>query len=160
MQFKSCKFTPRSPETYDYHCLLLLGPLASEHSTTYGITGSSILNDISHFHVVTQLPQDIMHVLLEGVVPYEVRLMLNAFITEDKLLTLDMLNERVGSFCYSSSEATDKPSAFTVHSLTSLKQSGMNSNMNIHLSATFVLDVCVCVCVFFIGSCSNVDPGQ
>lgn len=141
IQFKSSNFTPRSPETYDYHCSLLLGPLASTHSTTYGTTGSSVLNDISHFHVVTQLPQDIMHVLLEGVVPYEVRLMLKTFITEDELLTLDMLNERISYFCYSSSEAADKPSAFTIHSFTSLRQSGMNSNMSKHLSSTFVLDL-------------------
>ena len=151
VQFKSSNFTPRSPETYNYHCSLLTGPLASEHSTTYGVTGSSTLNEIANFHVVTQLPQDIMHVLLEGVVPYEVRLMMKSFITEDKLLTLDTLNERISCFCYSSSEAADKPSPFTVHSLTSLKQSGTSSNINT-LSATYEY-------VYYY-SCSNVDSGK
>lgn len=124
MQFKSCNFVPRTTETYDYHCSLLNGPLAAEDSTTYGVTGKSILNDIAYFHAVTQLPQDIMHVLLEGVIPYEVRLMLKTFITGEKLFTLETLNDRISCFCYSQQEATDKPSSITIYSLSCLKQSG------------------------------------
>lgn len=68
-----------------YHCSLLdVQGLGAEFSTTYGINCRSPLNDISNFHVVNQLPQDIMHILLEGVVPYQMSLMLSRFITDNK----------------------------------------------------------------------------
>ena len=41
--------------------------------TKYGITNKSLLNELCHFYVTKQLPQDIMHILLEGVVQYEAR---------------------------------------------------------------------------------------
>ena len=41
--------------------------LGKEDSVTYGVKFSSSLNDLDNFHVIEQLPQDIMHVLVEGV---------------------------------------------------------------------------------------------
>ena len=70
---------------------------------------SSPLNQIDNFHVVDQLPQDIMHVLFEGVVPYELRLMLVHFVKE-KYFSPSELNERIGSFHYSTHDAGDRPS--------------------------------------------------
>ena len=95
---------------YNYHCSLLDGPLCKEDSTTYGINYSSPLNDIDDFHVVDQLPQDIMHILLEGVIPYEVSLMLIYFVVDKKFLTSIQLNNRIESFAYSTLEGKDKPS--------------------------------------------------
>ena len=60
---------------------------------TYGISYRSPLNEIDDFHVANgQLPQDIMHVLFEGVLPKEIKLMLNSFINEQQFFTLDTLN--------------------------------------------------------------------
>lgn len=98
LQFTAKYFTPRTVETYNYHCTLLDSPLFKEHSVTYGINYCSTLNDIDNFHIVKQMPQDVMHVLLEGVVPYEVRLMLVYFIAERKLFTCELLNERIDCF--------------------------------------------------------------
>lgn len=86
----------RTPETYDYHCSLLDGPLCAEDSTTYGVNFSSTLNDLDNFHVVNQLPQDIMHILLEGVIPYELTLMLKCFVVDEKYFTCTLLNDRIG----------------------------------------------------------------
>ena len=94
-QFKARDFTLRTPESYDYHCSLLDVPLCNEDSVTYGVNYSSTLNHIDNFHVVTQLPQDIMHVLLEGVIPYELKLMLACFIMDEKYFTCVQLNERI-----------------------------------------------------------------
>ena len=69
-QFRSEDCTPRTPESYNYDCSLLDGPLYRENSITYGIKFCSPLNELNNFHVVDQLPQDIMHILLEGVLPY------------------------------------------------------------------------------------------
>lgn len=107
MQFKACEFTP-TPAAYDYHCALINnGPLQKEDSVTYGVNFASPLNELHHFHVVNQ---DIMHVLLEGVIPYELSLMINSFVKEDKYLSLDELNDRIACYSYSTKEANDKPS--------------------------------------------------
>lgn len=120
------EFIPRTIESYNYHCSLLHGPLQQEDSTTYGVTDKSILNDVSSFDLINQLPQDIMHVLLEGVVPHELQLMLYDFLIVRKLFTLETLNERICSFCYSTNEAHDKPTPLTHQSIvkeSSLRQS-------------------------------------
>lgn len=89
---------------------MLDGPLYKENSATYGVKFSSPLNDLAHFHVVDQLPQDIMHILLEGVIPYELSLMLTNFITVEKYFKLELLNDRIACFAYSNNESKDKPS--------------------------------------------------
>lgn len=128
IQFRHKDFLPRTAENYDYHCSLLDGPLAGEDSVTYGLNYRSSLNDLNYFHVAnTQLPQDIMHVLLEGVVPYELRLMLMAFTSLKKYFTIDLLNERIRCHTYTQEEIRDKPSQIPnlTSSSTSLRQSGM-----------------------------------
>lgn len=73
--------------------------MPSEDSTTYGINHRSPLNGIEHFHVANcQLPQDVMHVLLEGVIPLETKLMLSVFIYEEKYFSLRFLNDRIQNF--------------------------------------------------------------
>lgn len=119
IQFSAKDFIPRTCETYDYHCSLLHGPLWNEHSTTYGINFSSTLNNLDHFHVINQLPQDIMHCLLEGVIPYELVLLLNDYIVQRKLFTCDQLNDCIACFSYSNQEAKDKPSAICPQSFSS-----------------------------------------
>jgi hypothetical protein len=108
-QFNEDEFQLRDPETHDYHCSLLDGPLSAEDSTTYGVNVPCPLNSINHFHVAhSQIPQDIMHVIIEGVLPMETKLMLNAFM-DDGFLTIEMLNERVSNFVYGRDEARNKP---------------------------------------------------
>ena len=83
----------RTPAEYDYHCSLLHGPLANADSITYGINYCSPLNSIVAFRAVGgQLPQDIMHVLCEGVLQLEVHLMLKHFLCVAHYFTLDTLN--------------------------------------------------------------------
>ena len=110
VQFKAKDFTPRTPESYNYHCSLLEGPLAEEDSVTYGLLYASPLNEIDHFHVIGQLPQDIMHVLLEGVIPHELTVMLRDFVIDKKYLTPTQLNDRIACFSFTRHEAKDKPS--------------------------------------------------
>ena len=40
-----------------------------------------------------QMPQDAIHILLEGVIPFELKLMLKAFVSEKNYFDLDDLNE-------------------------------------------------------------------
>lgn len=47
-------------------------------SKTYGINNCSLLNKLEYFHVCNfGLPADVMHDLLEGCVPYTMKLLLN-----------------------------------------------------------------------------------
>ena len=45
-------------------------------SVTYGINCASILMNTHHFDVTKCLPYDIMHILFKGVVPYQLKLLL------------------------------------------------------------------------------------
>ena len=99
----------RNPVTHDNHCSLLDGPYSERDSTTYGVNRKSILNDILHFHVASgQMPQDLMHVILEGVLPLEMKLMFKTFIYEKHYFELSTLNERLESFSYGRSESRTK----------------------------------------------------
>ena len=51
-----------------------------------------------------------MHDILEGVAPLEVKLMLRHFIFEEKLITLEQLNDRISSFQYGYGNVKNKPS--------------------------------------------------
>lgn len=118
-QFTSGQFIPRTSESYNYHCALLDSPLYKENSTTYGINYCSPLNELRNFHVVDQLPQDIMHIMMEGVIPYEMLLMLSSFIRVEKYFTLELLNDRISCFSYSTHEAKDKPTPIKSQALAS-----------------------------------------
>ena len=69
-------------------------------STTYGINGLSILQSIRYFDVCQCFPEDIMHILFEVIVPYEVKLTLKYFINEKRCFTVAQLNELLESFDY------------------------------------------------------------
>ena len=110
-QFFEKDFILRTPRTHDEHCDMLDGPTGLYDSTTYGVNRRSVLNQVDYFNVASgQLPQDVMHVLYEGVLPLNVKLMLHRFISEEHLFTLKTLNDRIFSFSYGRNEARNKPS--------------------------------------------------
>ena len=71
------------------------------HSTTYGINSRTPLNDLAYYNTCDYgLPPDIMHDLLEGYIPYKMKLMLKHFVGEKHLFTLDGLNSCIKNFHY------------------------------------------------------------
>ena len=64
--------------------------------------------DISYFDVTKQLPQDFMHVLLEGVFPFHIQQLLNYVIHECHALSLSQINSRIIAYPYAYFE--EKPS--------------------------------------------------
>ena len=52
--------------------------------------------------MVDGLDLDVMHDQLEGVLPLEIKMLLQKFITREKYFTLDLLNERIVVFSYPS----------------------------------------------------------
>lgn len=75
-------------------------PVRERLSTIYGINGLSILQSIRYFDVCKCFPEDIMHILFEGVVPYQVKLILKYLINERRCFTVKQLNELLASFDY------------------------------------------------------------
>lgn len=89
-------FVLRTPESYDYHCSLMTGLLAEADSITYGINYKSELNKLEDFHSYNnQLSQDMMHILLEGVIPYSVKAMLQSFVSVKHYFTINSVNQKI-----------------------------------------------------------------
>lgn len=117
----------RTTEIYDTHCQDLGGPLHDHIATTFGIVCNSSLNACKYFHVMEGLVPDIMHDILEGSLELCLRHMLIHFIHGEKLFTLRILNDRLASIKYGSSEIKNIPTLLTASHLTPdghLKQSG------------------------------------
>ena len=114
MQFNFLEedFILRTKETYTAQCdAIEQAPTATvqkDLQTTYGITRRSVLCQLPTFDVTKQLPQDIMHTVLEGVVQYEVRLVLQHYI-QSGVTTLSQINGAINSHEYGYSEVSDKP---------------------------------------------------
>ena len=116
-------------DVYNYHCEELNeNPLLQSHlSTAYGVTHNSILNHTQYFHVTEGLVPDIMHIILEGSLELCMRHLLMLLIREEKLFTLDALNNRITSFKYGISEINNIPTEISPINITNeghLKQSG------------------------------------
>lgn len=101
--FDEDEFEKRNKENYQQHVAL------NEGSMT-GIKQDSCLNSLEYFHVTENVCVDIMHDVLEGVAPLEVKLLLRQYIYEEKLLSLEQLNDRMMSFDYGYSNDKNKPS--------------------------------------------------
>lgn len=75
-KFLEDDFMPRTKATYERHCKEIdeapTDASKNDLRTTYGINHRSSLCDLHDFDISIQLPQDIMHTLLEGVVQYDI----------------------------------------------------------------------------------------
>jgi len=79
---------------------------------------------------------DIMHDVLEGVLQYEVKLMLSHMIFTEEYFTIDYLNSKITNIELGHMEVKDRPSIISGNTLRtsghSLKQKGMFYNKAIH----------------------------
>jgi len=75
-----------------------------------GVKFDCVLNEIDGYHVTDNWSLDIMHVVLEGVVPVELGCILHGLCIVDKIITLDTLNCELQLFCGKITvEKTHKP---------------------------------------------------
>ena len=104
-----CREINRADTEYQRHNL----------STFYGITRISSLLDIHNCDVCDMIPQDFMHVILEGVARYEVKEVLKKFIIEQKLFSLSQFNSVLGEQPVPYFEIDKKPSEIQLCNLNS-----------------------------------------
>ena len=86
-----------------------------------------------YFHVCEGgLLPDVMHDVLEGALQYEVKIMLQAMVEDERYLTLNELNSRLGTVELGYMEAKDRPSAIGDQKLSgtghTLNQAGIKIN--------------------------------
>ena len=113
----------RTLAEHKIRCDEILDPTLSKKtkqywSKEYGINYRSCLMEIGHFDVCQCFLHDPMHVLLEGIVHTEVRLLLQHLILNQKFLTLKQLNNRLDTHTFSVSD-TNKPGHIVLKTLTS-----------------------------------------
>lgn len=83
-------------EKHEHECNLLTGPLYDHYSKTYGINKRSALMDIPFYSMFSGcLPHDIMHDVLEGIVPLELSLLLKYCILSENFLSLIHIKHRL-----------------------------------------------------------------
>ena len=82
--------------------------LKEYYAKLFGINGWKHLEKVP-FYVCHQLPQDIMHVFLEGIITYELKYLLNFFIKEKGYFTLMQLNKAIQDYLYGYTHVKDKP---------------------------------------------------
>ena len=99
------------------------------YSKVYGINRRSILCQLPDFDVTQQLPQDLMHVLLEGIFPLHLEQLLDYVVNTLSAVSLTDTNSRLLSFSYAYFE--EKPSPLTSVHIEST-QTGMTINKIIH----------------------------
>ncbi len=109
----SSEFLPRTKKDHDEHCASLLVSELKEHfSWLYGLNNSSIFNSLKYFHVIGGLAPDIMHDVLEGIIPLQICLVLSQCRAK-KYITLSALNCIIKNFKYGHANARDKPPPIT-----------------------------------------------
>lgn len=120
--FDEKSFTKRTLEKHLRQCLEIERAstefLKSALKTTYGVNRRSKLLDFPAFDLIEQTPQDIMHIILEGVAPMEIKCVLKYLVLSGQL-ELDMFNSAMQSFPYSSIDIRDKPCPISVNTLAS-----------------------------------------
>ena len=84
----------------DQHIKHALSNSEREHnSKVYGVNRTSILCDLPHFDVTQHLPQDLMHILLEGVF-HHVNEILIYLVDRISFMTLADINRRIMAHPY------------------------------------------------------------
>lgn len=101
-EIRSGHFSLRTKQDHDRHIAEVQQD--AQMSKQYGVKGSCPLsNFLEHFHVVDGFPPDILHDLLEGVIPSELCFCIEHFIKKK------LLNNAIKEFPYTHSDKTNQP---------------------------------------------------
>jgi hypothetical protein len=93
-----------------------------------GVYRTCCLTELQYFSVPDNICPDAMHDILEGSLQYEIKLVLQQFITVDKKFTLNELNSRILAFAYGL-DSKNKPQPISTDRLTGKeKKLGMNAS--------------------------------
>lgn len=102
-KFKESNFKLRSLERYDQQTteinMAQTAGMRDRLSMAYGINQRSGARDFPYFNITNMVPEDIMHVLFEGVVIYKTRIVLRSLFANG-VFSLKQLNRVLEDFPY------------------------------------------------------------
>ncbi len=105
LEVRSGAFSLRNEKDHETHVQTAL----RTGTHCFWVKGQCPITDgLNHFHVVSGYPPDVLHDLLEGVVPLELALCLDALIRK-KYFNLAELNHQIKTFPYKWSDRTNSP---------------------------------------------------
>ena len=81
-------------------------------SQVYGVFGDCAFDKLEYFNVINCVPPDLMHDVLEGVIPLLLKLILRNMVKKH-ILTFNQINFEIKNFKHGSSSKGDKPSALS-----------------------------------------------
>ena len=87
--------------------------LSEKNVSISGIKEHCVFNKIDNFHVVKNLTVDIQHDFLEGILRYDIAVVLSHLIFVAKYLTLDEINLRLAGYQYGVDDNVNKPPPIT-----------------------------------------------
>ncbi|XP_037401910.1 uncharacterized protein LOC119265406 isoform X2 [Pygocentrus nattereri] len=120
-------FPPRTKSNYALHVNAALSDTAEAHHC--GVKRQCPISDkLSYFHATSGYPPDVLHDLLEGIVPFELALSLNVFIKK-KYISLQELNHSISQFPYKWNDKTNCPQPIPL-TFASRKSIGGNAHEN------------------------------
>ena len=124
----------RTKDNHKKHCARIEDPTSSKserdhYSLCYGINRESKLSLLEHFDITKQLPQDVMHVLLEGVAPIHLGLLLKNILVDNPVCSLKQFNDKIRVYPYQYHETAQKPSPITDSALVKGDLSGKQTGM-------------------------------
>jgi hypothetical protein len=74
----------------------------------YGINEESVLSNLSSFHPITSLPPDIMHDILEGIMPKLTGCLLHTVVS-NRLCSASKICQRINKFIYGTNDRRNHP---------------------------------------------------
>ena len=106
-EVRSLYFQQRTEEQHAVHVQTALTSL--KKSPCYGVKNQCALSEkLEHFHVTSGYPPDVLHDLLEGIIPLELALSFDVLIKK-KYFSLIELNDVIHQFPYKWSDKTNRP---------------------------------------------------
>ncbi|XP_059180201.1 uncharacterized protein LOC131959109 [Centropristis striata] len=100
------EFVQRTKASHDVHVQNAL-----KNGSEFGVKHDCVLREaLEYFHPITGFPPDILHDLLEGIVPIELALCIKEMIRL-KFFTLEYLNQKITSFPYQHTDKVNRPKA-------------------------------------------------
>lgn len=90
--FREEMFQRRTPQEYYKDLAGLVAAQKASKVHCRGIKRNCKLNDIAGFHVTENFSLDIMHIVMEGIVPVELGCILSGLCISDKCVSLDTVN--------------------------------------------------------------------
>ncbi|PIK41884.1 hypothetical protein BSL78_21258 [Apostichopus japonicus] len=116
--FDSSSLIERTSVGHKHQVQLVMENQGLRH--VYGVASKSVLSDLQYFDVISCLPPDPAHDLLEGLVPELMTKVVTTFI-QDGFFTLESFNSALKLFPFGKSDQKSKPTCNTTANLGSFK---------------------------------------